>query len=187
MAIFLIAHHIDSAEKNEFKLIGKVYVGRSSACHFHFPHDDRMSGKHGSFQFGPNGEIIFKDLESRNGTLLNGKKINETVLLTTDELQLGKTIIKIDASRLTPEELEMIDSSSFTNVIGEDKTVVITESNLFSRPQFDKTSIDHSAELNQRWNKNIDFNQQSKKVPNKNSSNISNETLQIEIPKKKNS
>lgn len=108
MAIYLISKHVESDLKNEFKLIGKIYVGRSSSCHFHFSHDDRMSGKHGSFQFGPNGEIIYKDLESRNGSLLNGKKITETVLVSTDELQLGKTIIKIDRNRLTSEELEMI-------------------------------------------------------------------------------
>ncbi len=187
MAIYLIAHHLDSNVQSEFKLIGKIYVGRSSTCHFHFAHDDRMSGKHGSFQFGPNGEIIYKDLESRNGTLLNGKKIDETVLVSTYELQLGKTIIKIDIARLSPEELEMIDSSSFTNVIGEDKTVVITESNLFSRPQFDKTSVDHNSKLTDRWNNEIDFNQQSKKVPKKAPQKHSNETLVIDLDRKKKS
>lgn len=185
MAIFLIAQNLDSGETSEFKLAGKIYIGRSSNCHFNFPNDDRMSGKHASFQFGPNGEIIFKDLGSRNGSLLNGNKIIESVLQTADELQLGKTIIKIDPTRLTEVELEMIDSSSFTNVIGEDKTLVITESELFSRPKFDKTNIDTRSQLSERWNKNIDFNQQNKKTNIKKNNSNSDESLKIDLERKK--
>ena len=63
-------------------------IGRSSECEIQVP-DIRVSRKH-ALVFIDNSEYCLKDLDSENGTFLNGSKINKlTHIKDGDEIQLG--------------------------------------------------------------------------------------------------
>lgn len=155
MAIVLIAKRVNG-ESAELKLEGKIYIGRKSGCNYVFPEDEKMSGKHGSLQMGTSGEIIYTDVGSSNGSFLNGDKVVETKIKTGQTLKLGNTLFTIDASRLTAEEKARIEGDAAHFEIGEDKTTVITNADLFLRPQFEKTAVGKKTSLSERWNLGTD-------------------------------
>jgi len=69
-------------------------VGRTSASDLVFDWDNRISSRHLKIQRLA-GEFIVTDLRSRNGTSVNGKEIQECVLHESDEIRLGKTLLKV--------------------------------------------------------------------------------------------
>ena len=74
-----------------------VLVGRALHAHFRFRGDDPyMSELHCMLELGP-GRCLLRDLDSTNGTLVNGKKVARAELQGGDEIQLGKTTIKVQA------------------------------------------------------------------------------------------
>lgn len=81
-----------------------LVLGRSSKCHVKLD-DGKVSGKHLSIAIGKNGKTIVKDLETTNGTFLNGSKIMECHLFLDDEITIGEVKIFIDASKMGPKEI----------------------------------------------------------------------------------
>ncbi len=73
-------------------------VGRSSRCHLKIK-DDFISGQHIAIRLEKNITVI-KDLNSTNGTFLNGQKIDHTTLLIGEEVQIGGTTITLDVDSL---------------------------------------------------------------------------------------
>lgn len=56
--------------------------------------DMTVSKKHASIQ-ASGKNVIFKDLDSTNGSMVNGKEVKETALSDGDVIQMGNTILKI--------------------------------------------------------------------------------------------
>ena len=54
--------------------------------------DDGVSRKHAELELRE-GEIVLRDLGSRNGTYCNGERVSERVLKDGDKLQVGSTTI----------------------------------------------------------------------------------------------
>jgi pSer/pThr/pTyr-binding forkhead associated (FHA) protein len=52
--------------------------------------DPMVSGKHCTIEF-KDGDFVLKDLESTNGTLVNGKRVKETVLSAGVEIAIGQS------------------------------------------------------------------------------------------------
>lgn len=83
-------------------------LGRSSAADL--PLADRtLSRTHARIDVTPDGPVV-SDLESRNGTLVNGARISDPVLLATgDKVVLGETSLEVGletGSRVVLEEVE---------------------------------------------------------------------------------
>lgn len=57
--------------------------------------DGRCSSQHLLLFQGPDAQLWVRDLESTNGTFLNGKKISEATFKPGDELRVGKTVIRV--------------------------------------------------------------------------------------------
>lgn len=55
--------------------------------------DDMVSRRHAAIEF-QNGDFLLKDLESTNGTSLNGKLIQQARLRNKDRFQIGDTTIQ---------------------------------------------------------------------------------------------
>lgn len=104
----------------EFPLLGKSTVGRSSSCDLKIE-DRQMSGKHGSFEIAPNGQLMYTDLGSTNGSFLNNSQITKTIFKLNDRLKLGNTWVSIDEKSLTSKERLAI-GKTFLN---EDETLVV--------------------------------------------------------------
>ena len=66
----------------------KVTVGRKSTCDVTL-HDEKISGLHAEFSAEAGGWVL-RDLESTNGTILDGRKVTELVLTPFDVIQFGR-------------------------------------------------------------------------------------------------
>ncbi len=66
-----------------------VTVGRHEASDV-FLDDVSVSRHHGLFTKTASGRVTVRDLNSLNGTYVNGARVDETVLHSGDEVQIGK-------------------------------------------------------------------------------------------------
>lgn len=71
-----------------------VRVGRTAKSDFVLPADRHLSGMHFEVSLDEN-ECRLRDLQSTNGTMLNGQAINETVLRDGDTIVAGETVFRI--------------------------------------------------------------------------------------------
>ncbi|MEM6733237.1 MAG: FHA domain-containing protein, partial [Myxococcota bacterium] len=76
-----------------FELEGSLTVGRSADCEIVLL-DASTSRRHCSIRRTSKG-LVLNDLGSSNGTYLNGKRVNESVLENGDRVQIGSTILKV--------------------------------------------------------------------------------------------
>ncbi len=103
MAIYLNVK--DGDEETRVRLTSKpFFIGRSSKCHLTLK-DSMISGKHLAVKINSDGRAVIKDLETTNGTFLNGSKIQETFIYLDDFVQIGKVKIALDDSEMNAKEL----------------------------------------------------------------------------------
>ena len=76
----------------EVLLVGNVIIGRDPACHVSEP-DPLLSRRHAEVIANVHG-VSVRDLNSRNGILVNGEKTREQVLLPGDVVQLGHVQVR---------------------------------------------------------------------------------------------
>jgi pSer/pThr/pTyr-binding forkhead associated (FHA) protein len=117
----ILSHHAtfeldilgEYAPFNTFLISEKeVLIGRDAGkCHIVL-NDDEVSGVHAIIKKNKN-QCVLEDQDSSNGTLLNGKRINQVILANGDEFIIGSStfsvritsdIIKSQAGRLMPVE-----------------------------------------------------------------------------------
>jgi len=67
-------------------------IGRTNKAEHAFLNDARMSGVHCAFECDARGCRV-RDLNSSNGTFLNGARIKESSLTNGDEIRAGNTVI----------------------------------------------------------------------------------------------
>lgn len=114
MAIILLIQHRDKVSKLPMKN-NTVTFGRSSKSDVTIK-DKMMSGQHFSITLTSNKILTIKDLESTNGTYLNGSTVNSSKFFIGDQITIGETSISIDPSALNKQE-----TKHFTN---EERTTV---------------------------------------------------------------
>lgn len=73
--------------ERELLLVGNIIIGRDPSCHVSEP-DPLLSRRHAEIIANVHG-VSIRDLNSRNGILVNGAKTREQVLLPGDVVQLG--------------------------------------------------------------------------------------------------
>jgi len=80
-----------------------VIVGRSPHCEVQVE-DEMISRKHCAIIPTPEGWLL-KDLDSRNGTMVNGVDLRQHLLADGDRIEMGDVVVTFDAtSRDTGEE-----------------------------------------------------------------------------------
>lgn len=83
---------------------GECLVGRGAASDLRIG-DRGLSRRHARLERRTSGDYFVVDLDSRNGTWLNGVRVREAVITDGDRLQLGTTGIQFSTrSWLEPEE-----------------------------------------------------------------------------------
>jgi hypothetical protein len=93
---WLIAERGGGLETDErFDLIGGLSIGRSKECDVRI--DDRYaSGLHARV-FSRGGRYMVEDMNSTNGTLLNGATlVGEAELIDGDTVQIGDTVFRFE-------------------------------------------------------------------------------------------
>jgi DNA-binding NtrC family response regulator len=79
-----------------FEIGQELAIGRSATCQVRLPDDGKVSRRHARL-FARSGRTFVADLGSRNGTLLNGEKLEgEVPLQQGDRLQVGGTLFIFD-------------------------------------------------------------------------------------------
>lgn len=73
--------------EREILLVGNITIGRDPACHV-TESDPLLSRRHAEIVANVHG-VSIRDLDSRNGLLVNGEKTREQVLLPGDVVQMG--------------------------------------------------------------------------------------------------
>jgi pSer/pThr/pTyr-binding forkhead associated (FHA) protein len=80
-----------------------IVLGRSAACDVKIS-DEKVSGRHLALKLNAQGRVMIKDLETTNGTLLNGANITESYLMIADKLKIGDVELGLDDSQMSPRE-----------------------------------------------------------------------------------
>jgi pSer/pThr/pTyr-binding forkhead associated (FHA) protein len=80
---------LDDADRTSYPLYESEYsIGRDASNKIQIP-DGSVSGSHAKIIRTPQGYLL-EDLNSRNGTYVNGERIQSRVLQNDDKLRLGK-------------------------------------------------------------------------------------------------
>jgi pSer/pThr/pTyr-binding forkhead associated (FHA) protein len=77
-----------SLRNKRYPIDGTMYLGRSQECELHFSYE-RLSRKHAEFKVMDN-VLIVKDLDSSNGSFVNGEKIKQAKLRGGDTIAFDK-------------------------------------------------------------------------------------------------
>ncbi|MBI5687135.1 MAG: FHA domain-containing protein [Verrucomicrobia bacterium] len=77
--------------------VGKnpVTIGRAAQCDIVIPDDQLVSSEHADVRMDEHGQMVIRDLESVNGTEVNGQSIDESVLKPGDEISIGSTLFEV--------------------------------------------------------------------------------------------
>jgi len=76
----------------------KIIIGRDKKCDFILT-DEKVSKKHCELNLMITDEfeqIILKDLDSTNGTYVNGAAIKQKILMPGDKIELGETVMRFN-------------------------------------------------------------------------------------------
>jgi len=88
----LVAEAPDGLRGREFLISGEAVIGRAPGCAIALT-DDYVSAHHARV-FERSGRVWVEDLRSTNGTLLNGHRLREPVVLQIgDRLKIGETVL----------------------------------------------------------------------------------------------
>jgi len=68
-------------------------IGRDDNCHLTLD-DPRVSTRHAMVYFA-GGEFRVRDLDSTNGSLLNGSALSEFAYSDGDDLRVGKSVVRL--------------------------------------------------------------------------------------------
>jgi pSer/pThr/pTyr-binding forkhead associated (FHA) protein len=85
-------------------------VGRHPQADQSIPDDKRMSSLHFAVECSEKG-CRLRDLQSSNGTFLNGARVKEAILVNGDEIRAGGTVFVI---RIVAEEAQVVPAPSPT-------------------------------------------------------------------------
>ncbi len=80
-------------EQNRYTLDKKVIIGRDPGCDIVLPLD-HLSRKHVSLEI-KNGQLHLQDLDSSNGTFVNGKQVSQAQLKPGDKIKLDVVTFEV--------------------------------------------------------------------------------------------
>jgi len=91
-------------EQNRFLIEKKIIIGRDASCDITLPLE-HLSRNHLSLEIR-NNQLFLKDLDSSNGTYLNGKKINEAIVNSGDKIKIDVLTFEVHgpAKQLDPNK-----------------------------------------------------------------------------------
>ena len=102
----------DGSETTREITSGRVVIGREETCDIVL-NDDEASREHAAIEVQSDGRTLISDLGSRNGTLVNGRRIaGPTVLGGGETIKLGASEISVAAVRSSETVLSPRDQST---------------------------------------------------------------------------
>lgn len=117
-------------------------VGRSKDAHFQLSYDDPyFSRRQFLVEVNP-PRVRVLDLESRNGTLVNGRKVEAAELRHGDEIRAGKTVFRVEVPTATPgpDDLETLANPD-AGAAGDARTADFPESGAGRIPGYELRGV----------------------------------------------
>lgn len=110
MAIVLVISRLDKPEvKQEVSVNGKMVIGQSIYCDVLL--DDKLvSSMQCQLQTTKSGHILVTNLDMKKEVYLNTSRLKRSSFKVDDVLKIGPFVITIDPNKLTPAELEIINT-----------------------------------------------------------------------------
>ncbi len=110
MAVFLVVTRPDKPEvMHEIAVTRKIVMGNSLYCDVVL--DDKMVA---SMQCEvvqvKTGHIVVKNIDAKREILLNQVRIKKSAMKPDDEMKIGPFVVKIDPTKLTVDELAVLNS-----------------------------------------------------------------------------
>jgi predicted TIM-barrel fold metal-dependent hydrolase len=97
------------AEGAELEVGAAIVLGRTATGNERLALDEELSREHAEISRQPDGGLVIRDLASRNGTWVNGERVDERALSPGDRIKVGATTFEIvrtvAPSRLYDDEL----------------------------------------------------------------------------------
>ena len=87
--------------KRVFPFYAKMIIGRHSTNDIPLP--DRTVSKRHAVVGRVRGRVVVKDLGSRNGTFVNGQKLEKAILASSDRLKVGSVTLRFFQEDETPQ------------------------------------------------------------------------------------
>lgn len=106
----------DGRGERELLLVGTIVVGRDPECHLN-DLDPLLSRRHAEFVAHSTGATI-RDLNSRNGVLVNGTKVPQHALQPGDVVQLGHLHVRYVEEQSAPMPAEEVHRAHATTATG---------------------------------------------------------------------
>src|ERR1041385_5875488 len=85
---------------------GEHRVGRADGNHIRLP-DGSVSSSHCEVCLDPHGNLVVRDLNSTNGTFINGQRVREALVQPGEHLRLGSLELVFENSLAAPHEPAM--------------------------------------------------------------------------------
>ena len=83
-----------------------ITIGRTDKSNVKIP-DPLLSGIHCKFQYHP-PKLEIKDMESKNGTYLNGLRVERSDVFIGDEIKMGDTKVMILSEKMDPNAVKAL-------------------------------------------------------------------------------
>lgn len=104
----------------------ETLLGRGTDCHISVP--DPMCSRVHAIITNVDGQWQIEDQQSRNGTMVNGQKINSATLGDGHHVQIGSTEFKLNLSE-DPATADTDDDPTRTQTIVQDLPIAVQQSN----------------------------------------------------------
>jgi hypothetical protein len=129
----------DGTRERELQLVGTLVVGRDPLCDITYD-DALLSRRHAEF-VAAGDQVTVRDLGSRNGVFVNGKKIAEHSLRSGDVVQIGpvraRYVADVAPVSIAPEEVD----SGYTAVLHHDAPGVASGRHIQGGDDDDRTRL----------------------------------------------
>jgi len=110
MAVFLVVQRQDKPEeKIEIQVSKRIVLGQSQYCDV-FLNDKNIAKMQCEIEPVKSGHIVATNVDKKKDVFLNENKLKRSGIKKDDVLKIGQYIVRIDSSKLTPEELAVINS-----------------------------------------------------------------------------
>ena len=114
MSVYLI-FILPNGKETKVYLESKLLIGRGSDCDVVIG-EPGVSSHHANISIDSKGKILVEDLNSSNGSYINGDKITKTFLHLNDTLNLNTVKVRIVENNLSPKERTCIGKTDLTNI-----------------------------------------------------------------------
>lgn len=95
-----------SVTEHEIGLNGAVAIGRSSKAEIQID-DEKISGRHCRFIL-KRDRLELTDIDSKNGTYLNGIRIDQSEVFIGDEVKIGDSVITLEEKHMSPDSINAL-------------------------------------------------------------------------------